>query len=299
MVEVVISSNGTRMRGDLYRPPDAGDGRLRPAVVCCHGWAHPLREAVAKTGFPQAMAAQGYFVLVFDYRGWGSSDGIPLLRDGEGVPEIVREVLDPHAWAADIRHAIDFIEGEPGVDPGRIGLAGWSLGGGMAVWTAAHDPRVKCVVAHAGAYDYRGQPADGTQFFPMWTRETLDRASTEQARGARPAGPVVIDFREWPPAAPAYRKGMQVYQVDPAVRHFAPIAFADRVTAPVMIIDAEREALWDIHRQGEATAKAVAAAGRVATEYHVIPGIDHLGIYDPASGATELALGWYGQHLKG
>lgn len=306
MDEVTIWSNAARMKGDLYRPPNFDDGQLRPAIVCCHGWAHPLKHSVAETGFPQAMAAAGYFVLAFDYRGWGASDGIPSVREAlpsgatsvAGPVEIVREVFDPLDWALDIRHALDFMEGERGVDGARMGLAGWSLGGGMVVWMAASDPRVRCVVGHAGAYDYRGEAPERGHFFPMWTPEQMHKAAIQRARGERDPGPVALDLRLWPAAAPFYREDGQAYRVSPDVRFFGPIALADRVEVPVLLIDAEREWIWDIHEHGERTAKAISAAGRAPAKYEVIPEIEHLGIYEPTSGATERARAWFDQHLK-
>ncbi|OAI39208.1 hypothetical protein AYO38_01710 [bacterium SCGC AG-212-C10] len=306
MEEVTIWSDGVRMKGDLYRPPTHDDGSLRPAIVCCHGWAHPLKHSLAATGFPQAMAAAGYFVLAFDYRGWGASDGIPIVHAdlaagaimSPGPAEIVREVLDPLDWALDIGHAIDFMEGESGVDRNRIGLAGWSLGGGMVVYMAANDPRVKCVVGHAGAYDYRGENPESNHFFPMWSPEIMHQAAIQRARGERAAGPVQLDLRDWPAAAPSYRpEGQQAYRVNPDVRFFGPIGQAERVHAPVLIIDVQKEWIWDIHEHGERTAAAIRDAGNVPVEYTVLPGLEHLDVYKPDSGANELAQRWFDKHL--
>ncbi|MFN0147267.1 MAG: alpha/beta hydrolase [Dehalococcoidia bacterium] len=306
MDEVTIWSNGTRMKGDLYRPAGHLDGKLRPAIVCCHGWAHPLKHSLAETGFPQAMAAAGYFVLAFDYRGWGASDGVPFVAEelaggatkSASPAAIIREVFDPLDWALDIRHAIDFIEGEAGVDRDRIGLAGWSLGGGMVVYVAANDARVKCVVGHAGAYDYRGEPSERNHFFPMWSEEQMHEAAIQRARGEREPGPVAIDLRDRPASAPAYRpEGQQAYRVNPDVRFFGPIAWADRVDVPVLVIDAEKEWIWDIREHGERLAAAIGEHGRAPAEYRVLPGLEHLDIYKPSSGATEIARGWFDKHL--
>jgi dipeptidyl aminopeptidase/acylaminoacyl peptidase len=307
MDEVTIWSIGVRMKGDLYRPPGYDDGALRPAIVCCHGWAHPLKHSVAETGFPQAMSAAGYFVLAFDYRGWGASDGIPFVREplapgatsSSGPAELVREVLDPVEWALDIRHAIDFMEGERGVDRERIGLAGWSLGGGMAVWMAANDPRVRCVVGHAGAYDYRGEQPERNHFFPMWSPGQMHEEAIRRARGARDPGPVAIDLRQWPAAAPSYRpEGQQAYRVSPDVRFFHPSGEASRVHAPVLITDVEKEWIWHIHDHGERAAAAIREAGNVTVEYTVLPGLEHLDVYRPESGATTLARAWFDEHLR-
>jgi dienelactone hydrolase len=290
MEEVSIWSDGTRMAGDLYRPADHMDGSLRPAIVCCHGWSRPLKHHLAETGFPQALSAAGYFVLAFDYRGWGASDGMPFFPDSKiaatGPVEIVREVLDPFQWALDIRHAIDFIEGEPGVDPDRIGLAGWSLGGGMVVWMAAHDERVKCVVGTAGAHDFRGQEPPRQHVFPMWSRDEMRRAAIERARSDRDRGPFTFDGADGRPR-----------RVSPDVRFFAPIDCAEQVDVPVLFIDAGQEAMWDIREHAARAYERSQAAGRAPVEYRVLPGIDHMGIYEPSSGATELARSWFDRHL--
>jgi dipeptidyl aminopeptidase/acylaminoacyl peptidase len=309
MQEVTIWSEGTRMKGDLYRPPNFDDGQRRPAIVCCHGWAHPLKDALAATTFPQKLSAAGYFVLAFDYRGWGASDGMPFVSEAlapgatvsPGPVEIAREVLDPLDWAIDIRHAIDFMEGEPGVDRDRIGIAGWSLGGGMVIWTAANDPRVKCVVAHAGAYDYRGDPDGKERFFPMWKREQMHELAIQRARGEREPGPFEVDFAKWPPAAAlgATRDAnAQAYRASPDVRFFSPLEVAERIRVPVLIIDCEKEWIWDIAEHGAKAAERIRAAGKAPVEYRVMPNLEHLGIYEPDSGAIEIARDWFDRHLK-
>ncbi len=47
----------------------------------------------------------------------------------------------------DIRNAITFLQGEPGVDPARIGVWGVGVSGGHVVAVAAADARVKTGVA--------------------------------------------------------------------------------------------------------------------------------------------------------
>ena len=53
---------------------------------------------------------------------------------------------------------IDYLQARPEVDPGRIGLFGQSCGGWLGAWTAAHEPRVKCLVSMGGFYDFREFP---------------------------------------------------------------------------------------------------------------------------------------------
>ena len=50
-------------------------------------------------------------------------------------------------WIADARRLVDFIETIPDADPQRIGILGHSLGGKMAIYAAAFEPRIRAVVA--------------------------------------------------------------------------------------------------------------------------------------------------------
>jgi len=79
----------------------------------------------------------GYVVLTFDYKGWGGSDG-PKSR------------LSPYGRVIDSQAALTFLGAQPMVDANRLGIYGTSYGGATVVWTAAVDPRVKCVVSVVG-----------------------------------------------------------------------------------------------------------------------------------------------------
>jgi uncharacterized protein len=86
-------------------------------------------------GYAEPLAAAGIDVLVFDYRGFGDSEGTP--RQDVSVR---RQRQDYHAAIAAARHL-------PGVDPDRIALWGTSYAGGHAIAVAAQDRRVAAVVA--------------------------------------------------------------------------------------------------------------------------------------------------------
>ena len=63
----------------------------------------------------------------------------------------------------DFRAAVSFLQGEPGVDPERIGIWGSSNGGSVVIAVAAADARVKAVVSQVAAPRPapRGAGADG------------------------------------------------------------------------------------------------------------------------------------------
>src|ERR1051325_11657633 len=65
-----IWSEGTRMSAEVFAPK-AQAGKKLPTILMAHGWGG------TKIGLrPDAvlLAKSGYFVVTFDYRGWGGSD---------------------------------------------------------------------------------------------------------------------------------------------------------------------------------------------------------------------------------
>jgi len=292
MKPVTFWSEGTRLAGDLYFPPDFGPGQERPAIVLCHGWGG-TKAHLAATSLPQRLAAAGYVVLAFDYRGWGESDGKvvvldPLPKERTEVTlrvQVIREVVDPFDEAWDICHAIDFIEGEPGVDPGRIGLWGSSYGGGLVVWMAAHDDRVKCVVSQVAPQDSRSLGLTRAGDSP---REEMHRLAVQQARGEAEPIPQSV---EGAPGLTGTPHAAKMY-------YFAPIEFAEQIAVPVLLVDAEHEELFDRHQHSEALYNRLAAAGRAPVRYEVVAGISHYAIYsEKAAESARLATEWFDTHL--
>jgi pimeloyl-ACP methyl ester carboxylesterase len=129
---VSFYSHGCRLDGDLYLPSGWPEGERLPALITCSGYQglkdiHPAR-------FGRTLAPHGYACLAFDYRSFGKSEG-------------ERGRLIPQEQAEDVRAAISFLETLPQIDPERIALIGWALGGGVVIAEAADDARVKAVVA--------------------------------------------------------------------------------------------------------------------------------------------------------
>src|SRR5262245_3597016 len=138
-----VMSEGSRLTAQLFAPKDK-EGKVLPTIILCHGWggtAEQLRpEAVA-------FARAGYFVVVFDYRGWGESEGRVVLtkpikrgKPGEAITaevKEVREVVDPLEQTTDLLNVLHWVQGEKGCDVKRIGLWGSSYSGGHVVYAAA------------------------------------------------------------------------------------------------------------------------------------------------------------------
>src|SRR2546422_122557 len=71
--ELTFYSAGLRLAGTLYLPDDLRAGDKRPTVLCCHGLR--ANRKVVLPEFARAVARQGYVAFVFDYRGFGDSEG--------------------------------------------------------------------------------------------------------------------------------------------------------------------------------------------------------------------------------
>lgn len=284
---IEIWSDGTKLAGNLFWPKDKADQKL-PAIVLCHGWGG-VKQHLNSTYGP-FFAAAGFRVLTFDYRGWGESDSRMVLvgkapkpdATGHATVEVqmIREVVDPFDELEDIQSAIDWLVGEPGIDTDKIGLWGTSFGGGLVLWTATHDPRVKCIVSQVGA-------VDGQANLTPELLTTFTEARTKRARGELPPVPQGEDVAEGLRGTPYMSKFIK----------YRPVDFAEQLSVPILIIDAEKEELFDIKKHGGLVYEKV--KDRVPAKYHIELGITHYGIYrERYKVGSEMARDWFVEHLK-
>lgn len=134
--DVEWKSEGTTIRGHLYLPDGEGP---HPVVVMAGGWCY-VKELVMPE-YAKVFADAGVAALVFDYRGFGGSDGEP------------RQHADPQAQIEDYKNAISYAETRADLDPARIAIWGISYSGGHVLIVAATDPRVACVVSNIPVVD--------------------------------------------------------------------------------------------------------------------------------------------------
>ncbi|WP_433225894.1 alpha/beta hydrolase [Actinomadura formosensis] len=163
-----FTSDGHRLAALYYRPE--GDGPF-PCVVMAGGWCY-VKE-LAQPTYAAALARQGIAALIFDYRGFGGSDGEP------------RQHIDPAAQIADYRNAIDYIETRPEIDADRIGVWGISYSGGHVLILGAVDPRVKALCGIVPVTDgYQNMRlAHGTLGFRRLRQAILDARRKRRATG--------------------------------------------------------------------------------------------------------------------
>lgn len=141
MDTISFDSHGTRCEA-TYVAATSDDLRTssgRPCVVMAHGFG-----ATRDTGllpFAEKFAEAGCDVLVFDYRGFGTSEGEP------------RQDVDHRRHREDYHAAIRTARERDGVDPERIVLWGSSYSGGHVIPVAATDGRVAGLISQGAAMD--------------------------------------------------------------------------------------------------------------------------------------------------
>lgn len=288
---VTIYSDGIKMQGDLYVPADFKKDDKRPAVIFCNGTGGSRKGTPTKlaTHFVKA----GYVFLAFDYRGWGDSDGklMPLEtlpKPGEKgevtvKARVARWQMNYADQTEDIRAAISYVAGEPGVDPEKIGIMGSSYGGGLVTWVAGNDPRVKCVVAQVPGMGGRGPQAEKAAY----------ALATKQARGE--VEPIPFETGKLGGQMAKYEN----MRANPARSiGFSAVEAAAKIKVPALFVVAEKEELSN-NAVVEQVHKDIQKRG-VPTGYHVIKDITHYGIYSAGfAEATKLEIEWFDKHLKG
>lgn len=147
---------GYSLTGDLYYPAGTPAGARLPAVVWLHGYSYPLGYmwVYRRDLHPiLALVKAGYAVLAYDQCGFGSrmAESAPFYDRHPGWSEFGRMVSDARA-------AVDALATDALVDPGRISLLGYTLGGAVALHAAALDSRIHAVVSISGFTPLRTDP---------------------------------------------------------------------------------------------------------------------------------------------
>ncbi len=129
---VEIPYEGTSYPG-LFVRAEGRDGKPAPCVIHTNG-LDSVKEMIYWSGIGDRLAERGVSMLAIDHPGVGEALRLRGLAGRH----------DSEAWASP---AVDYLQGRADVDPDRIGIMGWSLGGYFAPRAAAFEPRLKLCVS--------------------------------------------------------------------------------------------------------------------------------------------------------
>lgn len=246
--EVVVESEGCRLAawhlaasGDALRGP-AG----RPCVVMAHGFGATRDSGLLP--FAEAFADAGADVLLFDYRGFGASDGEP-----RGAVDHRRHRRDYHAAIARARYL-------EGVDPERLVLWGSSYSGGHVIPVAARDGRVAAVIAQGAAMDGLAAVLEILRYAGPRQLLRLSAHAVRDAVGALRGRPPHTVAVMGPPGSlaaitapdaesgygaiigPSFRNAMPARGIL-AIPFNRPVTAAPRLRCPLLLVAAERDSI--------------------------------------------------------
>lgn len=132
------SADGTRLYGWLA-PAHGDPDRMgeHPTILHVHGNAGNLISHIA---FTDHLPRRGFNLLIFDFRGYGQSDGSPWRR--------TKLIEDTHA-------ALDVLLERDDIDNDRIGVFGQSLGASIALNVMAEREEIKAAVYESPFVSWR------------------------------------------------------------------------------------------------------------------------------------------------
>jgi pimeloyl-ACP methyl ester carboxylesterase len=273
--KISFYSAGHRLDGLIYTPKNLAPGERRPGVVLLVGYTY--LKTMVMPDIAKALNAAGYVALVFDYRGFGDSEG-------------PRHRLIPQEQVDDARAALTFLADQPQVDPTRLAVAGISLGGAHAVATAALDQRVAAAIALE-------PPGDGERwlrslrrhwewvaFREQLTSDRSQRARTGVSRQVDPLEIVVPDpdsqafLEQVASEFPQMRCELPLESAE-ALIEYRPEALAERIAPrPLLLVHGDADRLVPVEES-----RSIAGRAGQSCRLEVIPDMSHFDWVMPSS----------------
>lgn len=241
---VGLVSDGLKLEAHLARPPLSAGRAVQPGLVICHGF--PVGEGAAASAghtFPQLAdriaADTGWACLTFCFRGAGTSQGEFSIA----------------GWVADLRAAISFLRSH---QVQNVWVAGFSLGGTIAVHTVANDPALRGVASLSAPSDLSAWISDPGYLLGLARQVGLMRTDTEP------------DLAAW---------SAEVAALD-------PLGSAQRIPPrPFFVVHGTGDELVPL-----TDARVLADAAEGHCELHILPKGGHRLRHDPR--AIAILLGW-------
>ena len=210
--QISLWSEGARLWGWLHRP-DRAVART-PFVVQGPGWLG-LADAKLYQPYHEAFTEAGFSVLIFDYRGFGESEG--------------EKGISPAGQVEDWRNAIACMRARDDMDAERAAIFGsGGTGGGNAVAVAAAEPEVRATISQVPVADGRDwllrmrPEVDRLTFLASVEADRRARALTGRGTDVHPRQGIMVESAE--------RKTTTVKSdVDARIPSAVPLASAQRV----------------------------------------------------------------------
>ena len=255
----IEGADGGPLRGDLYHPapgevaagnradPGGASAPALPAVILCHG-SRSYKDWGFLPLLASRIAKEGLLAVTFSFTDSGISgrggafDEPERYRKGTYGSELedLRRVAD---WVA--RRLEEAGEGNP-----RLGIAGHSRGGAIAILHAATDPRVRCLASLAAPSRIGVWP---DRYFEAWRRGEPVAVRDFKTRSDLELGPeIYVDLE----------RNRSRYDV---------VAALERIACPLLIVQGDRDRSVPMEEAREIASHVPS----ILCELHVIEGAGH------------------------
>ena len=245
----IHAPQGHTLTGTLTTPLH---GKLVPAAVLITGLSPAERNGGLPPWMPlrdlaDALTRTGIAVLRVDDRGIGKSTG-------DHAPSTTYDEAD------DVQTEVAWLRTQPGIDPKRIVLVGYSEGGLIGLIAASKDSSIAAIVS------LDGSGVSGTQ---------LAREQTEQSVLHDPSIPAADREKEVEKelAEPLTPRESVFLTID-------PLLYAGHVHCPVLILQGGSDITVPI-RSAEKIANAIRSNGNSDVTVRIIPTVSHSLLPDP------------------
>src|ERR1022692_4928839 len=227
----------------------AGSGRV-PAILLAHGFGE-TKNAVRPEA--EQLARAGFAVLTWSARGFGKSTG----QIGLDSPDYeVKDVEQLVSWLARQPRVLLDHPGDP-----RVGIAGASYGGAIALLAAAYDHRIDAIVPQITWSNLAtalfpnaagGGPLNGV-FKRQWAGLLFTQGSAGFGTGGQdtPGQRVASQCGRFLPRICAiYRQvatlGRPTARAVSLLLRSSPASVADRIDVPTLLIQGEHDSLFGL-----------------------------------------------------
>ncbi|MER5479310.1 alpha/beta fold hydrolase [Streptomyces sp. NPDC002734] len=270
---MMTMDGGVRIDTSFYTsgPSD----RRRPAVLLGHGFGGDKGEVREQA---EDFARHGYAVLTWSARGFGRSTG----KIG---------INGPKSEVADVSRLIDWLATRPEVrldgkgDP-RVGAAGASYGGAIALLAAGHDGRIDAL---APAITYWNL---SDAFFPNGVFKKL-WAGTFISSGGGCSHFEDELCRMYERVAQSGKPDVEAMEL---LAGRSPVTVGDRIKAPTLLMQGQSDSLFPLD-QSDAAARAIRANGAPVAVDWLAGG--HDGGSAEGGRVQVRTEAWFDRYLKG
>ncbi|NBE55656.1 alpha/beta fold hydrolase [Streptomyces boluensis] len=246
----------------------------RPAVLIGHGFGGSKNDVRAQA---EKLAADGYAVLTWSARGFGTSGG----RIG---------LNDPKAEVADASRLIDWLAKRPEVqlqsdgDP-LVGMTGASYGGAVSLLTAGHDDRVDAIAPAITYWNLADALFPDGVFKKLWAGMFLSTGG-----GCKAFEPQLCAM---------YNRVAEAGKPDDKARELlearSPSAVGDKIDVPTLIMQGQTDSLFPLSH-ADAMARTIGDNGAPVAVDWIAGGHDG---GDMELGRIEGRVGaWFDRYLK-